>query len=124
MKVQAELYKLKESIKLSSGNFRQPYQGGANGGIDSGKQQESDYVQMVLQLDQNIRRQAKDPGLDRRNAATYMTHFKSPASRQQASMKSLRLSNCPSTIKHSKTNLNALDQRQTLSRREIVSKMY
>ena len=39
-------------------------------------------------------------------------------------MKSLRLSNCPSTIKHSKANLNAPGQRQALSRREIVSKMY
>ena len=92
-------------------------------GVSLQRPQESDYVQMVLQLDASILKQANVSSLERRNASTFMTHSKSQASKKQGSMKSLALSNCPSTIKHSKANLNAPLQRHALSRRE-VSKMY
>ena len=37
LKVQTELHKLKQSIKLNSGNFRLPYRAGTYGGSSSGK---------------------------------------------------------------------------------------
>ena len=78
---------------------------------------------MVLQLDASILQQANGSSLERRNASAFMTHSKSQAPKKQVSVKSLALSNCPSTKKHSRANLNAPMQRQALSRRE-VSKMY
>ena len=124
LKVQTEVHKLKESAKLQSGNYRLPKGSHMNAGVNLRRQQESDYVQMVLQLDAKILQQANESSLERRNRTTFMTHSRSQASRKQGSMKSLALSNCPSTIKHSNANLNASVQRQALSRRERVSRMY